>query len=1006
MTHSGLIVGTPAYMAPEQATRGRSMHGRDLFSLGCVLYRISTGEPPFAGATAMAVLAALRMDDPRPVRDVNPEMPEELSCLVMRLLAKDPTARPASAREVIEQIKAIEEKGNHPAREMPAVGPAFLTTARSSKPRRWVAALAAGLLATAAIAAAVIVFQGENGMVRIETVDPDIEVVLTSNGRTFTIKDQQTKESVTLPVGKYEVELTRGKKGLKLETKAFLLKRGDETVVKVTWAAANEPTKIVPTGEPMSQGALVRRPAKIAGVESWTIETISPRGWCGCVLSADGKRLATFGADGAIRIWDANDGKLQGVFHGPTFGAYAESYRIDALAWAPDGMRLASLDRNDKLRIWNVGTGQQLRTANTGAHRVHLHNGASIAWSPDGKTLATGHEGGVVYLWDAKTAKKSDLLKYAFNTVANVIEWSPSSQMLALASVGEYRKGEVEIWDTQTGNRKKTLEVALQSRYGLGWSHDDKTVCILTADRKYKIVTVAIGNITNEIKGAGGKPCFSTDDKAIQLSSGVWDLTFGKHLRPLQSERLLRVLPTNDKIPDNIISWSADGRRLVANNNGWKVWDAATGKVVCRLPEEVAGRYAYDFSPDRKSLAMSIQDGPIRIWELSRGGAQVVSSNLGRDYNGITWSPDGQYLLVGGGPAGSFLFQTKSWKARGLSLDGRVRPFVPWSLDSKTFVAAKGAHGSPDICVWDVDSNLPRQALEGTKGNFWLASMSPDGKWIAMARDPAASHFDDKSIGIWEAATGKRVRVIDGKKGTVLSLAWSPDGQFLASGHKELVRIWDPHTGKLLRELKGPKGWGQTMSWSSDSKTVISIEGPYYGGTIRQWDHRTSKELRTAKGPAPSYGPYSADRKLLAVPFPPAAATIWDLAKNQELGVVVGLPREQSIAISPDGHYRGSPCRAAHRLRREDCEGPGNADAARVRQTLRLEERSEQGAAFGELNEPHGSYTQTIRPAVRFAQAPAGVFIVIPARPSSKLHSQKKLICLVRFFRWLRNLYE
>src|SRR5262249_51915553 len=100
LTQMGVVVGTPAYMAPEQAPAERVAARGDLFSLGCVLYKLCTGETPFPGETAIAVLASLALHNPKPVRALNPDVPPELSDLVMRLLAKEPERRPASAKEV------------------------------------------------------------------------------------------------------------------------------------------------------------------------------------------------------------------------------------------------------------------------------------------------------------------------------------------------------------------------------------------------------------------------------------------------------------------------------------------------------------------------------------------------------------------------------------------------------------------------------------------------------------------------------------------------------------------------------------------------------------------------------------------------------------------------------------------------------------------------------------------------------------------------------------------
>ena len=83
MTRSGMIMGTPLFMAPEQARAQKADARSDLFSLGCVLYDLATGVRPFEGEHTLAVLTALALDDPRPVRERNPAIPEALSDLIL-----------------------------------------------------------------------------------------------------------------------------------------------------------------------------------------------------------------------------------------------------------------------------------------------------------------------------------------------------------------------------------------------------------------------------------------------------------------------------------------------------------------------------------------------------------------------------------------------------------------------------------------------------------------------------------------------------------------------------------------------------------------------------------------------------------------------------------------------------------------------------------------------------------------------------------------------------------
>ncbi|MBY0228735.1 MAG: serine/threonine protein kinase [Gemmataceae bacterium] len=105
LTRSGVIVGTPAFMAPEQAKGGKVDHRADLFGLGCTLYVMLTGRTPFKGDDTMSLLAALALDKPTPPRALVPEVPAALSGLVMDLLGKKPEWRPASASAVLAALR-------------------------------------------------------------------------------------------------------------------------------------------------------------------------------------------------------------------------------------------------------------------------------------------------------------------------------------------------------------------------------------------------------------------------------------------------------------------------------------------------------------------------------------------------------------------------------------------------------------------------------------------------------------------------------------------------------------------------------------------------------------------------------------------------------------------------------------------------------------------------------------------------------------------------------------
>jgi eukaryotic-like serine/threonine-protein kinase len=201
LSQSGMVAGTPMYMAPEQAQGGKCDHRADLFSLGSVLYLMCTGRPPFRASTALAVLKRVAEDEPRPIREVIPEVPEWLCGIVAKLHAKDPAARFQTAREVADlladceaKLKAQQEVQNTlPA---PAVQPAGPTAPTGRK--KWAAAAAVVLIPVLALA--VTEFAGVTHLFR--WLDPTPGPVAKHEALPPTFKNSIGMEFVIVPKGK------------------------------------------------------------------------------------------------------------------------------------------------------------------------------------------------------------------------------------------------------------------------------------------------------------------------------------------------------------------------------------------------------------------------------------------------------------------------------------------------------------------------------------------------------------------------------------------------------------------------------------------------------------------------------------------------------------------------------------------------------------------------------------------------------------------------------------
>jgi Tol biopolymer transport system component len=155
MTGEGKIIGTVAYMSPEQA-EGKAVDPRsDIFSLGVVLHEMATGDRPFKGDTNVSVLSAILKDTPTPVTDSNPELPADLARIVRRCLAKDPERRYQTAADLRNELEELKQDT--------ASGTVTMGRLPKTRKRLPVGGLIAGIAGLAAAVAAFFVINRHEG---------------------------------------------------------------------------------------------------------------------------------------------------------------------------------------------------------------------------------------------------------------------------------------------------------------------------------------------------------------------------------------------------------------------------------------------------------------------------------------------------------------------------------------------------------------------------------------------------------------------------------------------------------------------------------------------------------------------------------------------------------------------------------------------------------------------------------------------------------------------------
>jgi WD40 repeat protein len=473
LTQTGLVAGTPMYMAPEQALGEAIDHRADLFSLGSVLYALCTGCDPFDGGSPMAVLRQVCETTPPPIHDLNPAVPAWLVAVIEQLHAKRRGERFAEASEVADLLRYNLE---HPDR--PRL-PQRRSPERSGSRWRLLAAAGGVVVVVAALALSETVHwthltglltarPAESSPVRERAElrgheGPIWSVAFAPDGKTLaTGSDDTSLRFWDAATGKQTAELTgpdTSESGSSVFAVAFAhsgkflisssgdgtLRLWDVATRKEQWALPhhtgnNRRIAIAPDDRTVALANNTQ------GVELWDVERHELRltlpGHQGTIqalaFAPDGKTLATGDARGTIRLWDTVTGEERASFAGDPNGVRGLAFSPRPLAGAQVLASTGSKDREAKL--WDAGTQQQLA-----ALSGHEAGFSSLAFSADGALLATGSRDGTAVIWAVRSGQALATL-HAHQGAVWSLAFSPDGR--TLATVGDDRLG--RLWDLST----------------------------------------------------------------------------------------------------------------------------------------------------------------------------------------------------------------------------------------------------------------------------------------------------------------------------------------------------------------------------------------------------------------------------------------------------------------------------------------------------------------------------------------------------------------------------
>lgn len=610
LTSTGVVAGTPQYMAPEQA-RGEPLdHRADLFSLGSVLYCLATGRLPFRASTTMGVLRKICEDQPPSLHALNPEIPEWLEAIVSKLQAKDPAERFQTATEVADLLGGWLAHLQQPA-TVPAPMPAQIHRLSPRLPRRRRALLAACLLGLLSLftiseafgftrlveaAAVALRIRTPDGTLVVEVDDPDVKVSVDGDG--VVISGAGVQE-IRLKPGTYK--LTASKDGKQVQTELVTIKRGDKVVVRMALEPDTQAAQDTNEKKKLQQDLLearrqleAERQRSAAALDLAQAQAEEARR-----QEARARQAAQEQAEQARRQEEAARAALALAERGQTRKLIGHVGPVRALAFTPDSRLLLSGggQGDQSIRVWDVATGKELRQFQGRTDSVN-----SVAVSPDGKRALSGSADGTLRVWDLATGK--ELQRILHTEVVTAVAWLPDGSGVLSGSKDRV----VRLWDPNTGEELRTFKGHTGPVTSLAVSPDGQRLASASVDQT----------------GIG------------------WNLTTGK--------LLWKVGENGSGIYG--IAISPDGKQVAAGDGNLTLFDARTGKILRWLVEQEPGITALAFSPGGQRLAAGNQGGTVRLWETTTG-KQLQAINDTRELIGaVAFSPDGRWLAVGGGGSG------------------------------------------------------------------------------------------------------------------------------------------------------------------------------------------------------------------------------------------------------------------------------------------------------------------------------------------------------------------
>jgi serine/threonine protein kinase/Tol biopolymer transport system component len=707
LTGEGRIVGTVSYMSPEQAAAKPIDQRSDVFSLGVILYEMLTGVRPFQGDTQMSTLSAIIKDTPKPIADLRPRLPREVSRIVNRCLAKDVEDRYQSAKDLRNDLRAL--KNDLASGEVASIHGSRGHVAPTAARRRMIAIVVTAVVLGAILAVAALWphIGGDSAtasrpfdsmrLTRLTTSGSALQAALSLDGRYVAyVVSRDGKQSLWL-------------RQIATTSNVPLVQPDESRPFGLTFAPDGNHVYYVDARDAIKRN-LYQMPI-LGGGSRLILEGVdSP-----VTFSPDGKQLGFIRShldEGTSAVMLANiDGTNQ-----RTLATRKRPVRFLPLgiAWSPDGLRIAATGgNNEDLRgeivVVDVAHGTESRLPIPEWQQV-----IRLAWLPDGRSLLVNAQESA-----AENSTQIFVVSYPSGSARRLTSDLNSYSGLSVAPDGKSfvtirNERRVTLWTVPVDDPLKAVAVTSDATgdeggRGLAWVPDGRIV----------YTTETSGNPEIWIMNADGS-------RRVQLTTNP-----GQDVSP-------RVTPDGRQI---VFVSDRDGRLRV-----WRMGLDGTGAT--RVSSDILGGGPAFISGDGQWIYYDIPGGEARRVSINGGQSEVVFSKdllarlsepLPPVFHQSMPSPDGSSI------AGHYVIERGERMAVIPTAGGAMKRFeaMPtvgtWSPDGQAFVYVATTGGV---------SNLMRQPLSGgplspltkfTSEQIFGYALSPDQKQVAVVRGRVSS---------------------------------------------------------------------------------------------------------------------------------------------------------------------------------------------------------------------------------------------------------------------------